>query len=378
MAKTQFRTVKIVLFIILTIPFWMWLCWYFSPKHKLVVAIIDKTVLSKSQLPHASLTWILRNNRYTKTSSQLYTSSDYFGTFPAGDGRFKIKGLERLNNTELNNLSAYSDIAYITDTYGLNNTSADEAIQASGGLSPKDLTFLKAMKQRKKLVIAEFNTFASPTLPQQRKDFEDTFKIKWTGWVGKYFSSLDTLKNKDLPKELVNNYKKQHFNKWPFSGSGIVFLSKENKIVVLENGSDLTSGVPYIVTQKIEREKYNVPKTLEYPFWFDVIETSRTNTIVSFYDIRVTKKGLDKLASNGLSPQFPAIIKHTKDYNFFYLAGDFADNTVCPNGASFKGISIFRKLFYNNKNASDQANFFWAFYNPFMSKVLDDYSKSRN
>jgi hypothetical protein len=49
---------------ILFLPFWMWLAWLFTPKRKLVVAIVDKTVLTSKGQEHISLDWVLNYQRY--------------------------------------------------------------------------------------------------------------------------------------------------------------------------------------------------------------------------------------------------------------------------------------------------------------------------
>lgn len=72
-------------FFILFIPVFMWLAWYFTPNTKLVIAIVDKTVLTKKGQEHISLNWVLNHEKFTKTSQKPYhVSEDYFGFFSAG------------------------------------------------------------------------------------------------------------------------------------------------------------------------------------------------------------------------------------------------------------------------------------------------------
>lgn len=372
----------ILFYLVIALPLWMFVIWFFWPKTKLVIAIVDKTVLFKTGQEHASLTWVLRNNKYSKTSKDLYkVGRDYFGFFPNKNKKYDLKGLERASDEDLEKLSRHSDMAYITDTYGIyskewylakNITERQRLLY--GGLSPQDMTFLKKMKEKKKLIITEFNTFATPTSNTVARDFEQTFKIKWTGWVGKYFDSFDTVRNKELPKWLVENYKAQNNGKWPFKRSGIAFVHKSDKIVVLEYVSHLNGEVPYILTRKEDRERYNIPKAMKYPFWFDIIQTSRSNKIISFYDLKVNDAGSKILADNNIPSQFPAIIEHYRnDYKFYYFCGDFADNPISQGGSYFKGISVFRKLFYNDDIAAERVSFFWEFYRPMINKILDDY-----
>lgn len=384
MGKIQLKFHKILFYFIMFLPFWMWLAWFVWPKSKLVIAIVDKTVLNHYSQEHASLTWILRYEKYSKTSKDLYSlGHDYFGFFPKDDKKYELKGLERFSNEQLDKLSNDADMMYITDTYGIYSKEwylggyiHDRQKLLYGGLSNQDLYLLKKMKQKKKLIITEFNTFATPTSSARAAEFERMFNIRWTGWVGKYFDSFDTLQNKDLPRWLIDNYKKQNNNKWPFKKSGIAFVNKNDHIVILEYINHLNSEVPYIVTAKEQREKYNIPKSIKYPFWFDIIQTARSNTIVSFYNLEPNKEGMKILKRNGIPPQFPAVIEHNRnDYKFFYFAGDFADNPIAQAGSHFKGIRLFRKLFYNDDIAAERVSFFWEFYSPMVSKILKDYQE---
>lgn len=375
---------KLLFYIVIALPLWMFLAWVFWPKTKLVIAVIDKTVLFKTGQEHASLNWVLRSNKFAKTSKELYqVSKDYYGFFPNKNKKFELKGLERATEDELKKLSYDADMVYVTDTYGIyskewylakNLTERQRLLY--GGLSPKDLFFIKKMKEKKKLIITEFNTFATPTPDAVAQDFERTFKIKWTGWVGKYFDSFDTLQNKELPEWLVKNYKKQNNNQWKFKRSGIAFVHKSDKIVVLENVTTLNAEVPFILTRKEDRERYNIPKSMKYPFWFDIVQTSRSNKVISFYDLKVNESGRKILHDNNIPSQFPAIIEHYRDdYKFYYFCGDFADNPISQTGSYFKGSSYFRKLFYNDDIAAERVSFFWEFYRPMVTTILKEYHR---
>ncbi|HXI00914.1 MAG TPA: hypothetical protein VNI52_11660 [Sphingobacteriaceae bacterium] len=364
------------------LPFWMWLAWYLTPKSLLNVTIVDKTVLTDPAQGHASLSWILRNKKYSKANGNLYIiKDDYYGSFPKNKSNYDIKGLERFSDPQLDNLSKRSDMMYVTDTYGIyendlvpENKRKKYSKKIYGGLSSQDMRILKQFKRQKKLIITEFNTFSTPTSPVIAKDFENTFKIRWTGWVGRYFESLDTLQNKELPRWLLDNYKLQNNNKWPFRKGGIVFVHKNEKVVVLEYVTHLNSEVPLIITQKYQREKYNIPKSIKYSFWFDVVQTSTRNQIVSYYDIKVNRTGENILDQNGIPPQFPAVIEHDrKDYKFYYFCGDFADNPISQTGAYFKGIHFFKRMFYDNDIAAERISFFWEYYSPLVSSILKNY-----
>ncbi|SDM64959.1 hypothetical protein SAMN05421813_11845 [Daejeonella rubra] len=368
------------------LPLIMWILWLVTPKTKLVAAIVDKTVLTVKGQEHISLTWILNNERYTKTSKKLYNlSRDYFGFFPLEDEKFKIKGLERFSSKQLRQLSIDADLVYFTDTYGIYNNewyqkknTNERSGMLYGGLSSKDVELLVLMKEQKKLIIAEFNTIGSPTDSASRAGFEKAFAVHWTGWTARHFESLDTLINKDIPQWLINNYKRSHQNKWPFKKSGIAFVNIDERIAILEDSTHLKDPMPHIVSNNFGQQSLGLPSEVKYPFWFDIISyDANINKSAADFKISANAQGLAELKKEGIPLIFPAITYHKeKDYSFYYFSGDFCDNLISVNSSYFKGISNFKWAFYDESNPMDRASFFWNFYRPLMSNIFEDYSKT--
>lgn len=367
----------------LLIPLLMWVLWLLTPKKRLVVAIVDKTALTTEGQEHISLTWILNHYRFTKNARQRYdVGRDYFGFFPKENEKFRLKGLERFDEPLLNKLSTDADLVYYTDTYGIfsnewyrkkNITERSGTIY--GGLSAQDIAFMEKMKQKRKLVMAEFNTIGSPSAMTERYHFEQLFGLKWTGWIGKYFSLLDTAANKDIPRWLIHGYMSRHNNSWPFTKEGIVFVGEDNTIVVLEAGKDLEAAVPYIVTESAFRDYYDLPERVNYSYWFDiVVPDTAINRVQARFSIDLTATGQKELARYGIPATFPAVQAHVgKDYQFWYFSGDFCDNPISFNTSYFKGIELFRFLFMNRLDKTQRKSFFWSFYRPLVSTILKDY-----
>ncbi|MDR5589893.1 hypothetical protein [Christiangramia sp. SM2212] len=376
-----------ILLLIIAIPLIMWILWLFKPNTKLVIAIVDKTVLTTKGQEHISLNWVLNNEKYTKTSSKPYkVDNDYFGFFPEENEKFKLKGLERFSYPKLSQLSNDADLAYFTDTYGIFNNEwfhrGDEMERSGilyGGLSDKDIQLLKLMKEKNKLIITEFNTIGSPTAYQNRIKFEEMFQLKWTGWTARYFDNLNLRENKEIPKWLVRNYKKTHRGQWPFKSSGIAFVNNQDEVVILEKGTHLNVAMPHIITEKVFQEEYSLPDSIKYPFWFDIIVPNKKfNTAISSFNIDANKKGLKELEENGIPLNFPAVTSHTgQDYTFYYFSGDFADNPVSMQSSYFEGIEYFKGFFYDERNIMERGSFFWKFYKPLLTKILDDYTEEK-
>lgn len=355
------------------------MAWILTPKKKLVVAIIDKTVLTAAAQEHCSLTWILNHERYTKNKHDLYSvSHDYFGFFPKDNEKYRIKGLERFSSEQIRQLSNDADAMYITDAYGIygnewytKTKGSERAGIIYGGLSQQDIDLMKEMKAKHKLVLAEFNTIGSPTNEDIRQQFERLFALHWTGWIARYFESLDTTINTEIPKWLINDYIRSG-HKWTFKSAGIAFVNDKDEAVVLELGKDLSQPIPKIVTKD---NLYGLPQVLYYPFWFDVTVTdTAVNKVAACFVLDLTNNGKKELMQNNIPITFPAVQIHKDDqYTFAYFSGDFSYNPLKLTSAYFKGIEFFSFPFYNHFDKADRAGFFWRYYRPLVTGIMHDY-----
>jgi len=364
-------------------PLWMWLAWRFTQNKQLIVAIVDKTVLNTQDQEHISLNWVLTHERFTKNKAELYDRKhDYFGFFPAPNEKFSIKGLERFNDKQLQQLSTAADAVYFTDAYGIYRNEwyargniAERSGIIYGGMSDEDLYFLTQMKAQHKLIITEFNCLGSPTRESARDEFARQFGIHWTGWIGRYFGSLDTNVNHELPPWLIHNYKNQHNGRWPFTKAGIAFVHNDDRVVILEDQTQLIDPLPHIIAIQEGKQHYGLPGSIKYSFWFDVIQadTSFTHSLASFA-IDANETGKKELAAAGIPTGFPAITTHiNNDYRFFYFSADFCDNPIGMGTSYFKGIQYLQFLLYNSRDPEERVSFFWKVYRPLVTRILYDY-----
>lgn len=372
------QLIKITVILIFSSPLIMLLVWFFQPKQPLAITIIDKTVLNKSNEEHASLFWHLNHEKMVHPISRkrFDPDRDYYGFFPEDKGQFQIKGLTQLTPSQLDSIASASDYLYLTDTYGIfeqewykNNQQGERSGIIYGGLSKADLHVLKKAKGLGKTIITEFNCIGSPTAEKERTEFEALFKLKWTGWIGRFIENLDTLENKEIPSWMKNQYVLQH-GAWPFSKAGIVFVSQLDEIEILEMDRDLTFPVPIIKTDSLFQHKVKLPSEMSYPFWFDVMDAGE-NQILANYNLQTTTSGDALLSKIGLTNSFPAIVRHQDyDYTFYYFAGDFADNPLTYKRSYFKGIKWFKEFFYDPTEPTDRAYFFWEYYLPLLKHII--------
>ncbi len=380
------RNILFLIVFLLATPLWMRLSWEIVRKKSLNLAIVDKTVVNSNSYKHRSINWILDYEKYTRSNGSYYEiDKDYFGFFPSENEKYNIHDFEKMSESDLDSMAAVYDAIYFTDTYGVlenewyrHRDRNENSISIYGGLSEKDLLFLKKMKERSKPVLAEFNTIAFPTPLDVRLNFESMFGIKWTGWMARYISSLDTLNNPDLPHWIVDKYKKENSGTWNFKKEGMLFIHESGKVLVLEKDNELREAIPKIYTDKKYQGRFDIPLKIIYPYWIDIVlNQNDTNQIVSSYFIETSGKGEELLKSNGIPSSFPAIINRDIGYTFYYFCGDFADNPTKFRFAKLFGIKGLKFLMYNAVDVTDRNRFFWEFYLPMMQSIFNETYKNR-
>jgi hypothetical protein len=353
--------------------------WYFQHKTKVAVLIVDKTVLTDKCNEHRSFNWILTHLRYVDGNENIYNVKNYMGFVPGKNQEYKIRDLENYSEKQLDSLAHALDMVYFTDTYGvyenewyLNAKQTERSKKIYGGLSEKDFELLKRMKERKKLILTEFNLLASPTTDSIREITEQLLGLKWSGWVGRYFSKLDTIKNGDLPKWAIQLYEKQYNKPWQFKRNGLVFVSNKDQIVVLEDRKQLKKPVPYITTVDSIADQYGVIDFVHYPFWFDItLPLNDSNIVMSYFNIFPNERGAAQMRQYNIPTRFPAIIKHRYNNFFYYFCGDFADNHVPYRFSYFEGIRPLSFMLYRKLDQSERMMFFWEFYIPLIEHIME-------
>ncbi|NLJ07008.1 MAG: hypothetical protein GX437_04980 [Sphingobacteriales bacterium] len=363
------------------LPLTSYLIWYFTPTKKINILIADKTVSTFYRSEHRSLNWVLNRYRYVRHDGSPYLfDSNYYGFFPLEDKKYFIRDIDSLSEEALDSISEKLDIYHLADLYGvyynewyLDTFETEHSRKIYGGMSRNDLILLKKMKEKKKLILGEFNMLAHPTPTPIRNEAEKMLDIKWSGWVLRYFDLLDTIKNPELPRWVIRLYMQQHGNQWPFKRSGIVFVHEDERLFILENRTHLKREVPFIYASDYAVKKYNIIANVHYPYWIDITHTGKSNKVIAWYKIRPNKAGDSILKAYNVPDVFPAIIEHLGDYRFYYFCGDFSDNPVELLTSRFWQIEKISGLFYSTMLYNERKKFFWKLYMPMMKNILNEY-----
>lgn len=389
------RIIFILLFILLLviligIPAFMRISWEMADAKPLRVFILDKTVLNKTYQEHMSLNWVLKNKKYVQPNGDFYfPEKDYYGFFPDGEGSYTINDIDGKTFEALEVMADTFDMAFYTDLYGIYwiewhneypqvrpeqepGRMGERSEWIYGGLSSNELAFLKMMKNRKKLIINEFNIIGSPTSYDVRKAYEEEFDLIWRNWTGRYFKTLDTINNEEIPLWLIRNYLAQNNNQWPFKNSGIAFVRNDDMIVVLEDETHLDIEVPFIHSGEKLVEEYGVVEKIKYPYWFDICSAGESNEVLAEYRIKANIKGDSILRHWNIPTVFPAVIKSKGDSPFYYFGGDFSDNPIKMKTSRLNYVEKLDYLWYAPLT-QERRSFFGLFYRPMVTKILDDY-----
>ncbi len=375
--KILVLAIAIALVAVILTSYFIWLSY---PKIKLNIYILDKTVKDFSYSKHRSLIWALNNARVTKSNGDNYNvSDDYYGFVPVrplSDRQYDIK---RIMLEQIDSFSNAYDALYYADTYGVYfnewfrgfRTGGENSV-IDGGLNQNDYFLLKAMKEKRRLVILQYNTLGQPTSDLIKFKTEELMGIHSTGWTGKQYSSLDS-SNEEIPKAVINLYKLQNNNNWPFKGKGII-LSDGANVIVLQKDIHLLSEKPFISTKSAYSNKYSVPDVIVYPNTFEFVSAADSNEIVANFVLNLTAKGDSLMHAYNLNGSYPAIIScHNNGLNLYYFAGDF---TNIPVTTFYSRLANSRK-FLARFTSDDRRLFFQKFYFPFMESVLKDYTDKR-
>ncbi|WP_066059412.1 hypothetical protein [Robertmurraya korlensis] len=359
--KQQLLVFAVIGFIVLgiTCPFWLW---SIKSNTQLNVLILDKTVPDQTYREHSGLTWLLNNEKYVTSERERYSiENSYSGFVPKEGEEYEIRTLPK-------ELGKY-DVFYLADSYGVyekefygENQQGERSEHLYGGLLEEEVDAIhqELLSNNGKTLIAEFNTFASPTSTTAREKVSNLLNVDWTGWIGRYFPELE---GEEVPTWVKENYEKSN-GVWNFTGEGLVFVNSNDYIVVIDKDQFKGEGPSFQYTALGEKQFKNKKNDAYYSYWFDVISARDKDEILATYQLSVTKEGESKLIENGIPVTFPAVINHKNaSYSAYYFAGDYADEGDVPSLYQTRGISNWREI-------AQSDSFYWRVYVPMMKQIL--------
>lgn len=366
----------ITLLFLMTITFpIVW--WYATPSEPLKVAIIDKTVPDDSYREHNGITWLLNYLKYTNEKGESFTTSkDYFGFIPSKtEVNSDIRPLPK-------NYDDY-DIIYLADTYGVYeddvpwNKNEREGARSEiiyGGLEEEEWEAIRNRlnQEEKSLLIAEYNTFASPTPTDVTDSVTKYLGIEWSGWTGRFFDELNPELNLEIPQWVVDEFD----DEWNYEGPGFIIVNDLNyEVIVLEQDKHINEeGIKLSFTEE-GKSFFGLKNSQEYTYWFDIVTPLYGSTVLANYHWNLTDEGKQLLDEREIPIEFAAVVSSVNNQSTsIYFAGDFNDISEIPRLYQFKGLATIYKY---GQMFSDHS-FYWSTYIPMVQTILNNFSELEN
>ena len=344
----------LILFVILIFVFSPRIYWSLKESKPLIVNVVDKTVPKKDYREHNGFFQVLDYEKVINESGNLYDiGKDYFGFDPYD----KVTG-------PIYNVETEPDMIYVTDTYGVydddleEEPDGDRSTLVDGGMGLLEWNAVMASKGEETTLIAEFNSFASPTEESVSEIMQNNLGIKWDGWIGRYFNDFES---DEIPAWLIADYEEQFGEKWSFEKDGLAFVHNEGQVVVLDK--EANKGKVHFTPNEQGRVKFPAIKSSPYAYWFDIVKPIGESEPLAEYSLDLTEQGLSMLKDAGIPIEFPAIV-HNPSSKTYYFAGDYADYEKRAF-TKWQGLPTIYQYF-----AADISEFYWKSYFPLMSGIL--------
>ncbi|WP_274309555.1 hypothetical protein [Solibacillus daqui] len=344
----------VVIFVVALVVFSPRLYWQWKDSTPLEVLIIDKTVPNEQYREHQGLLWFLTNQKIVKSNGQLY------------DGKVDYYGYDSYMQQPMASYKHHQamDIIYIADTYGVYSddleqfSEGDRSEKIYGGMTLQEWNEIMKSKQPHTTLIAEYNSFATPTEASVRQVMEQQLNVQWSGWTGRYFEDL---MSDEVPDWLIQNYESQYQKQWPFKHGGIAFVHTSDQVVIIDE-QELDGPISFKMTSAGKERLPGVDNS-EYPYWFDIVTPINDSVVYAQYELAVSQQAQQLLAQQGIPLTFPAVTADEQT-NVFYFSGDFADYTK-DNLMKWQGSEHVMKIFSN-----EVSDFMWATYIPLLQNII--------
>ena len=357
----------------------LFIIWHLIPKKAMNVAVLDKTVLSYSEdddivkdnvyRKHRGFYWLLNQQRCVKPDGSWYDyKRDYFGPMLDEEGAYDY-------SVEFSDADSKPDLVYLADAYGLGNDTYGHyngGTPLNGGISDDDMSYINFAYESGAPIIAETAIFSSPLSDSVRAQLIDLLGVTPTKWIGRYIVDLEDFT--DVPDWAPPMYEQQEGVEWRFTGPGILLVSEDGKIIILEQNTDFISKdlLKIYINNDYKKEFGDCGKCNFYN-WFELIEPNYGVENIATFEFDLNATGMEKIKEISKTPRFCAVTRRQEEgyAPVYFFAGDFNDYVSGNRYGGFLFANQFYK-FLSYDRQGDISNFFWRFYNPLVRHILRD------
>lgn len=362
--------ITVILILLILTP---WIIWLIRPEVPLNLLVYNKSVPENPAVQHLGLGWILHHLKIPQSEGIPHsTDISYRGYHPDLPEKDRISPLFPIPDD--------IDIVYIADTYGVyrnNNditTVTEDGVRnlIYGGVNQNDVDALRSFLNRDEpnIVIAEYNTFATPTPDYIQSQLYEMFRVEWTGWSGLYINNLAI--GGDCPPWVYPMYERHTGKSWNYRGSGILLYNTAEEVVVLTMEADLSSQANIFEYTPKAAKTLGLQGSFSYNRMFDIVIPLSDAQILGTYTLDTTASGMDKLENYGIPSSFPAIIQSTvAEHTTYYFAGNWAYSRTPLKFSFLAGVPTLMQR--SIPEDLDSEHFFqWHVYMPLLRSIFSE------
>lgn len=355
-----------------------------APSLELKVLIVDYTVPFDNYREHGGLVWVLNHLRVPPPAgAQASTNarvpkpwkieSDYVGYKPADR-----EHPQRVADVDLKDV----ELVYVTDTYGVydddlidipnKRAHMDYSPLSFGGLSDEDAAALIAHCEGGGDLIAEFNSFCTPTGMAARSAMEQLLGVQWSGWVGRVFA--DPHDPGDAPGWLEREYVRQHPGKSLPHQPSIIFVNLDGTLRLFA-ADTLDQVTPHIVLS--EAGQTLAPEARDaapYFYWFGLftVNAEAETEVLARFQLPALAGISELMTEIDVEEAPPLAVSNTcaGGGQTLYFAGDFADVDFDPGDYKARRAIRDQRDVERPVDGPTTAPSFWRFYAPLLVQVL--------
>ncbi len=357
----------------------LFVIWHLLPRKVMNIALLDKTVLSYADdeniikdniyRKHQGFFWIANQQRYVKPDGHPYDyQHDYFGPVLDEEGAYD-------HSVEFRDADSRPDLVYLADAYGLGNDTYGHyngGTPLNGGISDDDMSYISFAYESGAPILAETTLFSATLSDSVHDQLVALLGVNPKKWIGRYIVDLQDFT--DVPDWAPPMYEQQEGVEWRFTGPGILLVSSQDEIIILEQNTDFNSKdlLKIYINEEYRKEFSGVSKCNFYN-WFELVEPNYGVETIATYDFDLNATGMEKIKEISKAPRFCAIARKQEEgyAPVYFFAGDFNDYVSGKRYGDFLfSNQLFKFLSYDRQG--DISNFFWRFYNPLIRHILSD------